>query len=94
VRRRLGLKRLVRSVRPSPRNSLARSDSPRRHTAQHAVSHDQRVKQNRSKMRDECQEQEVGENRVRSPQHRVQHDAVRKASHTKRAILGLAVTGC
>ncbi len=40
--------------------------------------HGERVKQNRSKMGDERQDQEVGENRVRSPQHRVQHDAVRQ----------------
>ncbi len=39
------------------------------------------MKQNRSKMGDERQDQEVGENRVRSPQHRVQHDPVPTASY-------------
>jgi len=50
---------------------LARRGSPRRHTVEQSVSRDERVKQNRSKMANEGQEQEVRENGVRLPQERV-----------------------
>src|SRR6266481_2845042 len=57
---------------------LASANPPRRHSAEQAVSHDERVKQNRSKMGDKRQEQKVSENGVRPPQKRVQHHTVRK----------------
>jgi hypothetical protein len=41
---------------PFPSRS-ARADSPRHHAAEQSVSHDQRVKQNRSKMGDECEKE-------------------------------------
>jgi hypothetical protein len=38
-------------------NRLARVNSPQRHTAEQPVSHDERVKQNRSKVGDKREEQ-------------------------------------
>jgi len=45
-----------RAERNAVSRKLARGGPPRRHAAEHPVSHNQRVKQNGSKMGDECEE--------------------------------------
>src|ERR1700675_2869543 len=71
------LRTRARSIDPW-RCRLLRTDVPRQHPLQHAVAHDQRVKQNRPEVSDEREEKKVRENRVRPPQHRIEHRIVRQ----------------
>jgi hypothetical protein len=57
---------------------LTRAVPPRHHAAEQPVSHNHRVKQNGSKMGDECEEEEVCQNRMRLTQYGVRHHAVWK----------------
>src|SRR6516162_11168743 len=49
---------------------------PRRHPFQDSVPHDQRVKQDRTKVSEERQEEEIGKDGMRPAQHRVEHRIV------------------
>ncbi len=52
---------------------LRAADWPQSHAVQDAIPHDQRVEKHGSNMREDCREQEIGENRVAMAQEGIEH---------------------
>src|SRR5213595_2514053 len=60
------------------RRPVLLDESSWRHPPQHSVPHDQGVEQDRAEVSHEREEEEVREDGVRLPQHRIEHGIVRK----------------